>query len=240
MLINIISYILAVAEPLISNKQALTTFLFAAPLLAAAIIILSVGFDTRRYLALAPSLAWLSGNYICNLPNMLKEVYDKALVSPWPSRPTAVHAAIFKRRMRKALGAHFKESRHLIDQHLSLWVFIELHRQDLRELVLRNKIARLRKLLINTPNDILRQRLLRQISRCREQLTLLVQIMPMMPAKRADSAMWLVRLKALSAMFAEHGYQIDPALTELEHWQFTKDEELLAEVATGDEAVAML
>lgn len=228
----------APAEPIITDDQLLAVICIAAlPLIIIGVSLL-IALNRRRYLAVAPSMAWLSTGYIRNLPNILKMIYDAAQNSPWPAEPTSLHAALYRHRLQKMLRARFAEARELADQHLSLWVFVELHRQDLRELVLRRKIVRLRGLLLNTPDENLRLRLLNKMSRCRQQLKMIQLISPA-PARTTDSRTWLLRLKALNALFAEHGFQIDPCLAELEHWQYTRDEELLAEVVTDDAAVAL-
>lgn len=197
-----------------------------------------VAMNRSRYLAVAPSMAWISADYIHHLPNILKLIYDSSMESPWPAKPTAFHARLFRRRLRKLLRKHFVNAKQLAEQHVSLWVFVELHRLDLQELVLRHKIVRLRGLLLNTPDEHLREQLLRRMSRCRQQYEL-VKLLTPAPAMTSDSVPWLKRLNALRVIFAEHGYQLDTALVELEHWQQARDEELLTEVVSGDQVVAM-
>lgn len=240
-------FVLGIAVP---AHPSATTPIHAADILPvilffmAALVIPTLVFllvcNKQRYLAVASSMAWLSRSYIQKLPDMLKVMADAELKSPWPGSWNPISIRLYQRRMARLLQNDFAQTRVLIRQHLGLWAFVELHRQDMQDLLLRHQVARLRDLFLATPESHLREHLLEKITQCRIQLAMVRKMAPA-PALTEDSVPWLERLEAVNVLFQEQGYSIHPLLAQLEHWQSARNEDVLHEIeAEGSTTVTVM
>ena len=112
-------------------------FLIALAVMAIAIVFFLffnsvLVLNSMRYMAVAPSMLWKDSRYIRALPDLLKVLYDEGFISPWPDRPTACSAMKFRKRLKRTLHGKMSNAAEVIGQHLGLWAFIELHRQEIQ------------------------------------------------------------------------------------------------------------
>ena len=187
-----------------------------------------VVFNTVRYMATAPSVLWRDPSYIRTLPNILKRLYDLGYSSPWPARPTALAAFVFRRKLRRILH-DFPDSPRLIQQHLGLWAFVQFHRSDLAESIRILQIRRARCLLADSKDLHARAKVLAFLQGCIKSQPR-TSCIPPAPAGTCDCVPCLGRLKSLNILFAEHGYSICPELALLSRWENADDQALIDEL----------
>lgn len=186
-------------------------------------------FNTVRYMAIAPSMSWRDSRYVRHLPCLLKHLRDAGFSSPWPACPSAFSAWRMRRRLCRCLKGAMPGAETLIQQHLGLWAFIQLHQDELRHLLRRRQMARARKVLAESLDSEARGRVLGLLQDCRAAQAHAVQASPP-PAATSDTVEWIVRLHALDMLFAEHGYQLSTELTLLDHWESADDRTILNEL----------
>lgn len=191
-----------------------------------------------RFMATAPSTDWINPDYIRQLPNILNAMRQAGCPTAWPHEATPLGARAFRRQLSRILKSKFPDAKNLVHQHMSLWVFVELHHYDLYEKLLKCQIARTRSLFLATANADLRDHLLSRISFCRRQYDAVRQLPA--AALTQDSVPWLDRFKALNILFVEQGYSLHPQLSKLLRWQSASNAEVLHDIAIEDNLVTMM
>lgn len=198
-----------------------------------------VVFNTARYMAAAPSMLWRDTEYVRNFPNLLKCFYDAGYATPWPSRPTAFSAYRFRRKAAAILKGAFPHSKRLVQQHMSLWAFVQLHRDELQQAIRNRQIQRARLILAEALEANIRGRLVAFVNQCNDANALAARKSPP-PASTADNAGWLDRLRAFDILLREHGYQISDEFSTLDHWAVADDAAILNELSVGSPEVIHL
>ena len=189
-------------------------FAAAGPLLCFLFLHCVLVLNSVRYMAVAPSMSWRNQHYIRALPDLLKVLYDTGFPSPWPERPTAYAAIVFRRRLQHALECKIENPSELISRHLGLWAFIELHREEIQSEIRETQIAKASQLLTYLRDSNRRQKVIAFLNE-RIQDRLRAQRLPPPPALTADTVHWTCRLRALDVLFTEHGYHVDDQFSEL-------------------------
>jgi hypothetical protein len=187
-------------------------------------------FNTPRYMSVAPSMLWCEKRYVRKLPNILKHLYDAGFASPWPARPTAISALLFRRKLRKVLKHEFPDAGQLVQQHLSTWAFVQLHHADLRQLILKRQIQRIRIILNESLDADLRQHLLAFLAGCKQSQSRVARQCAS-PATTVDTIDWLSRLRLFDVLLREHGYRVSDEMVTLDRWEDADDETILGELS---------
>jgi hypothetical protein len=186
-------------------------------------------FNTASYMAVAPDMLWHETRYARNLPNLLKCLYDAGCASPWPSRSTALSAWLFRRKLSKILRADFPKNSLLIQQHLSLWAFVQLHRVELKRIVRAWQVERARHILVESPSASTRQRVLNFLNHCKVMRASgegkSRQLM-----RITDTPGWFIRLRNFDILLREHGYHMSKEFSILERWENAENDVILAEM----------
>ncbi len=191
-----------------------------------------------RFMATAPSTDWVNPAYIKQLPNILHAMREAGCPTAWPHEATPLGALAFRRQLTRIFKNKFPDAKTLVHQHMSLWVFVELHHYDLYEKLLKCQILRTRSLFLAAVNADLRDHLLGRISFCRRQYDAVRQLPA--AALTQDSVPWLDRFLALNVLFVEQGYSLHPQLSKLLRWQSASNDEVLHDIAIEDNLVTMM
>jgi len=186
--------------------------------------------NTTRYMAVAPSMLWRDWEYVRQLPNLLKQLHDAGFGSPWPAQPTALAALKFRRRLWRELKGALPDAARLVQQHLSLWAFVQLHRDEMGQMIRRRQIGRARALLAETPDAGVRARVVALLNECREAEICAAKSAPP-AASTVDTVEWLERLRRFDVLLREHGYGVSEEFSALMHWEADDDAAILDELA---------
>ena len=98
--------------------------------------------NSVRYMAVEPAELWRDNRYIRNLPNLLKCLYDSGFASPWPHRASAFAAYRFRCKLLKHLEGVVSNPPRVVELHLGLWAFMQLHDDLMLRLIRRYQVKR--------------------------------------------------------------------------------------------------
>lgn len=194
-------------------------------------------FNTARYMAVAPSMLWRDTDYVRNLPNFLKHLYDAGFVSPWPGRPTALSAWAFRRKLQQVLTGALPDCQRLIQQHLSLWAFVQLHHDELHQVIQKRQMRRARRILADSLDTRVRTTVLAFLNQCKKSAALAAKRCPP-PASTVDTLPWFTRLQDFDVLLREHGYRISEEFSKLDRWEGDDDTVFVDELAVSGQGPA--
>ena len=177
-------------------------------LLNVALFALAVTSQFRRSLIYDESIAWEDPQYLRALPNFLALLNSRRFASPWPRHCNPWSMRFLEFRLRRAARPLLKRrTRTFISQHLSLWIWVESHRAECRQLQRIRQVELALERLSRTTNPTARARLLAFLHS---------------PAPDALSAVSkenhrrLRLLERLHVIMREHGYSVSPEFNEVD------------------------
>ncbi len=182
-------------------------------------------FNSASYMAASPQSLCRETLYLRRLPELLATLRNAGFPSPWPNRGSPLSVLLFRRKLLYTFRHSAPISGSLIQHHLSLWAFLRQNQTELGDAVFLLKHNRARRILAQSRISAQRDLALAFLNSARAQSRRIRLARPAIADARG-----LAPLKSLSALFSEHGYELDPRLTALLHLEAADDRSLLDEL----------
>ena len=197
-------------------------------------VIYVIAADRTRFLTRFDINQWREKYYIRALPNFLQALHDHHFKSPFPIQHNAVSTAFFRFRSRPLLSRRSTNLRGaFLNQHIVLFGLLATLKPFLRDFILNEQQRIIGERVVEMEDTIDRDTLMSYLQYVREERHRFFATLPAMDRATLSAIIdrrFIPTLRALHAIYQEHGYSLMPELSQLRQWEQMSGSELVQEL----------